>query len=137
MVFALPTVLLAGKRMQPPKPRILLVDDDVRVRDMLRDVMATFGYDVDVAGDGRTGVEKFREQRIDVIVTDFMMPGITGLDLAAQVRVVDPAMPIILLTGLATLAVLEEARRLRVTVLSKPIGTLALRAALDAALGLA
>ena len=137
MVFALPTVLLAGKRMQPPKPRILLVDDDARVRDMLRDVMATFGYDVDVAGDGRTGVEKFREQPIDVIVTDFMMPGITGLDLAAQVRVVDPAMPIILLTGLATSAVLEEARRLRVTVLSKPIGTLALRAALDAALGLA
>jgi len=136
LVFALPTVLLAGKRMQPPKPRILLVDDDARVRDMLRDVMATFGYDVDVAGDGRTGVEKFREQPIDVIVTDFMMPGITGLDLAAQVRVVDPAMPIILLTGLATLAVLEEARRLRVTVLSKPIGTLALRAALDAALGL-
>ena len=136
MVFALPTCFLAGKRMQPPKARILLVDDDARVRDMLRDVMATFGYDVDVAGDGRTGVEKFREQSVDVIVTDFMMPGITGLDLAAQVRLVDPAMPIILLTGLATLAVLEEARRLRVTVLSKPIGTLTLRAALDAALGL-
>jgi len=122
--------------MQPPKPRILLVDDDARVRDMLRDVMATFGYDVDVAGDGRAGMEKFREQPADVIVSDFMMPGITGLELAAQVRVVDPAVPIILLTGLATSAVLEEARRLRVTALSKPIGTLALKAALGAALGL-
>jgi CheY-like chemotaxis protein len=136
LVFALPKAHLAGRRMQPPKPRILIVDDDARVRDMLRDVMATFGYDVDVAEDGRAGVEKFRERPVDVVVTDFMMPGITGLELAVHVRVIDPAVPIILLTGFATPAVLEEARRLRVTLLSKPIGTLALKAAIGAALGL-
>lgn len=121
--------------MHPPKRRILLVDDDVRVREMFRDVILAFGYDVDVAGDGRGGLDKFKEQPVDVVVTDFMMPGITGLELAAQVRLTHPVVPIILLTGFASAGVVEEARRLHATLMSKPVGALALKAALAAALG--
>jgi len=114
--------------MQPHKRRILLVDDDARVREMFRDVMMAFGYDVEVAGDGRAGIDKFKEQPVDVVVTDFMMPGITGLELAAEVRVTHPVVPIIVLTGFASAGVLEEARRLRATLMSKPIGAPALKA---------
>ena len=120
--------------MEPPRRRILLVDDDARVREMLRDVIVSFGYDVEVAEDGRAGLAKFVLHPVDAVVTDHMMPGMTGIELAAHVRVVRPAVPVVLLTGFATAAVVEEARRLRVTLMSKPIGTLALKAELAAAL---
>lgn len=120
--------------MHAPRRRILLVDDDTRVREMLRDVITSFGYDVEVAADGRAGLAKFELHPVDVVLTDFMMPGMTGLELAAHVRVIRPTVPVILLTGFATAAVVEEARRLGVTLMSKPIGTLALKAELAAAL---
>jgi two-component system, NtrC family, response regulator HydG len=118
-----------------PKRRILLIDDDARVREMLRDVITAFGYDVDVAEEGQTGHSKFKQQQIDLVITDLMMPGVNGLQLAAELRILHPTVPIILLTGFATAAAAAEARRLGLTILSKPIGGPALKAAIAAAIG--
>jgi DNA-binding response OmpR family regulator len=115
--------------------RVLLVEDDTRVREMLRDVIAASGYDVQVAAEGETGFLKFQQQPVDLVITDLMMPGIDGLQLAARLRGLDPAVPIILLTGFATPDAVERARRLGLTTVSKPIGVSALKSAIAAAIG--
>lgn len=112
-----------------------MIDDDARVREMLRDVVTAFGYEVDVADDGRTGLTKFRQRPADVVITDLMMPGLDGLQVAAELRVSHPTVPIILITGLAGDAAVQEARRLGLTIVYKPIGVPALQAAINAALG--
>jgi DNA-binding response OmpR family regulator len=111
-----------------------VIDDDARVREMLRDVMTAFGYDVDVADDGLTGLTKFRHRRADVVITDLMMPGLDGLQVAAELRVLGPTVPIILTTGFAGDAAVHEAQRLGLRIVHKPIGVVALKAAIDAAL---
>jgi CheY-like chemotaxis protein len=118
-----------------PGRRILLVDDDARVREMLREVITTLGYEVGVAERGDVGLTRFKEHPVDLVVTDQMMPGMSGLQLAAEIRVLAPTVPIVLLTGYATEAAASEARRLGVTILSKPVGAPALADALNAALG--
>jgi CheY-like chemotaxis protein len=118
-----------------PGRRILLVDDDARVREMLREVITTLGYEVGVAERGDVGLTRFKEHPVDLVITDQMMPGMSGLQLAAEIRVLAPTVPIVLLTGYATEAAAGEARRLGVKILSKPVGAPALADALNAALG--
>ena len=120
--------------MPAPKRRILLIDDDARVREMLRDVIRTFGYDVDIAEGGRTGLMKFNQDPVDLVITDVMMPGVSGLQLAAELRALHPTLPIILLTGLVTGVAVQEAHRLGLTILFKPIRVPALKAAIEAAI---
>jgi DNA-binding response OmpR family regulator len=120
-----------------PLRRILVADDDARIREMLREAVTDFGYDVDVAPDGRTALTKFTDRSADLVITDLMMPGLNGLQLAAELRVLHPGLPIILITGLAGDAELHEARSLGLRIVHKPIGLAALKAAIDAALGAA
>ena len=115
----------------------MLIDDDARVREMLREVMTAFGCEVDVAADGRTGLTKFQQRSADVVITDLLMPGLNGLQVAAELRVLHSTVPIILITGFADDAAVHEARRLGLRVVYKPIGVRTLRAAIDAALGAA
>ena len=114
-----------------------MIDDDARVREMLRDVMTAFGYEVDVADDGRAGLIKFRQRPADVVITDLMMPGLDGLQVAAELRVSHPTVPIILITGFAGDAAVNEAHRLGLTIVYKPIAVPALKAVINAVLGAA
>lgn len=117
-----------------PKRRILLIDDDARVREMLQELITGFGYDVDVAEDGQAGLNKFKQQPVDLVITDLMMPRVNGLQLAAELRVLHPSVPIILVTGFATDAAAQEARRLGLRMVSKPVGATLLKAAIAAAI---
>lgn len=120
--------------MAIPKRRILLIDDDARVREMLQELITGFGYDVDVAEDGQAGLNKFKQQPVDLVITDLMMPRVNGLQLAAELRVLHPSVPIILVTGFATDAAAQEARRLGLRMVSKPVGATLLKAAIAAAI---
>jgi two-component system C4-dicarboxylate transport response regulator DctD len=72
-----------------------------------------------------------------VVITDLMMPGLDGLQVAAELRVLQPRIPIILVTGFAGEASIHEAQRLGLRIVEKPIGVAALKAAIDAALRVA
>jgi DNA-binding response OmpR family regulator len=121
----------------PLSRRILVIDDDARVLEMLREMVTYFGYDVDVRQDGRTALTKFHDRPADVVITDLMMPGLDGLQVAAELRVLQPRIPIILVTGFAGEASIHEAQRLGLRIVEKPIGVAALKAAIDAALRVA
>src|SRR5262245_29410222 len=101
--------LLDGRMasLDVPKARILVVDDDAKTVEAVRLYLEHAGYEVDVAGDGRTALEKTRaEPPPDLVVLDRMLPQLDGLAACRLIRS-ESALPVILLTARTT-----EAERL-------------------------
>jgi two-component system, chemotaxis family, chemotaxis protein CheY len=79
--------------------RILLIDDNDLLRKMTRRMLATAGYDVQEAVNGKAGVACYRQQRSDVVITDILMPEQEGLETIRKLRHVDPQVKIIAMSG--------------------------------------
>jgi signal transduction histidine kinase/CheY-like chemotaxis protein len=81
--------------------RVLVVDDEEALRDLISDVLAEERYDVDTASDGEAALHKTQTAHYDLIVCDWKMPGLNGLDFYQQLKVTDPetASHFIFLTG--------------------------------------
>jgi two-component system response regulator PilR (NtrC family) len=84
------------------KPRVLLVDDEISIREMLEIFLKRHGFEVTSAGCGEEGVDAVREATFDVIVSDIRMPDMTGIDLLRRVRAEGVDTDVILLTAYAT-----------------------------------
>jgi CheY-like chemotaxis protein len=80
---------------------ILVVEDDASVRNLSVDSLAELGYHVYEAVDGPAALRLIEEQPIDLIFTDMVMPGMSGLDLARSVRSVRPDIRILFTSGYA------------------------------------
>ena len=83
-------------------PTILIADDDRKIIDMLRRTLAYEGYQVLAVGDGLTALEQAQTQRPDLVVLDWLMPGLTGVEVAQQLHDLSPngaAPPILMLTA--------------------------------------
>lgn len=80
------------------KPRILVVDDDPALAEMLTIVLRGEGFDTAVVRDGSRAVEAFRESQPDLVLLDLMLPGMSGLDVCKEIRV-ESGVPIIMLTA--------------------------------------
>ncbi|NRQ48815.1 response regulator transcription factor [Aeromicrobium stalagmiti] len=82
-------------------PHVLVVEDDLAVRDVLRRYLEQESYDVTVAADGPAGLAAARDLEPDLIVLDVMLPGMSGLEICEHLRVEDgSSVPIIMLTAL-------------------------------------
>lgn len=79
--------------------RILVVDDDRGVAEMLRRNLAYEGFAVDVASDGRAALQQVRDRQPDAIVLDRMLPGLDGLEVLRRLRAAGDATPILMLTA--------------------------------------
>ncbi|HKS44158.1 MAG TPA: response regulator transcription factor [Amycolatopsis sp.] len=79
--------------------RVLVVDDDETVRDVVRRYLEAGGFTVEVARDGSEGLRLFGQRRPDLVVLDVMMPGINGLEVCRRLRR-DSQVPVVLLTAL-------------------------------------
>jgi DNA-binding NtrC family response regulator len=88
---------------------ILIVDDDADIRAALRRALRGSEFAVIEAPDGATGLAVFRTNPIDVVISDYEMPGMDGLDLLQRVRLHDPRVLRILLTGRADVQVAMRA----------------------------
>lgn len=80
-------------------PKILLVDDNAIVRDMLVDLVGSLGYTADAAASGEEALTLFDRREYDVVCTDLLMPGLTGWDVLKALRQRDPHIPVIIITG--------------------------------------
>jgi len=80
--------------------RILVVDDDAMVAEVVSRYLEQDGFEVEAVGDGRTAVERVIARRPDLMVLDLMLPGIDGLEVCRRVRALAPV-PIIMLTARA------------------------------------
>ena len=103
------------------RPRVLVVDDEESIRDLLSKTLALAEYDVDLAPDGRTAVERLRIIPYDLLITDLKMPGVDGLAVIREARRLKADIPVIIITGFSTEASAIEAVNLGVSgYLTKP-----------------
>jgi len=80
-------------------PSLLVVDDDPAIGETLRMVLGDAGYGIDVCEDGQQGVETALAGEYDVVLTDFRMPGMGGLELLATLTGEDPGRPVVFMTA--------------------------------------
>jgi len=82
-------------------PRLLVVEDEIDIAELLRHVLTKEGFQVGVAHDGLTALEAIRRERFDLIVLDWMLPELSGIDVLKEIRVRNETrmVPIILLTA--------------------------------------
>ena len=103
------------------RPRILVVDDEATIRDMLTKTLALADYDVDTAPDGSAALERLRLSSYDLLITDLKMPGLDGLSVIREARRLRADLPVIIITGFSTEASAIEAIDLGVSgYLTKP-----------------
>jgi CheY-like chemotaxis protein len=118
--------------------RILLLEDDPILRATLAEELEDEGYAVLAVGRGLEAVEAARRQRFDLMLTDVRMEGMDGLEALERVRLLQPGLPALVITGYACAEDMQRARRLASRIMSKPcdlgelldaVGTLAGRTA--------
>lgn len=80
-------------------PRILIIEDDEDVRDMLAELLSTEGHQVDTAQDGAQGWAAFRANPADLVITDIVMPEQEGLATIRQLNKEYPDVPVIAISG--------------------------------------
>jgi len=125
-----------GKDRPGDRPRILVVDDEQAVRDLLAKTLTMADYDVDSAPDGASAIDRLRAIEYDLLITDLKMPGMDGLSVIREARRTAPDLPVIIITGYSTEASAIEAINLGVAgYLTKPFRLPRILAATARALG--
>ena len=103
------------------RPRVLVVDDEASIRDLLAKTLALAEYEVDLAPDGRAALDRLRIVPYDLLITDLKMPGVDGLSVIREARRLKADIPVIIITGFSTEASAIEAVNLGVSgYLTKP-----------------
>ena len=92
--------------------RVLVVDDERSMRELLSIVLRRDGYDVLVADNGQTAVDILARERVDVLITDIRMPEMTGVDVLREAKLIDPGIISIVMTAFASTDTAVEALRL-------------------------
>ena len=82
--------------------RILIADDDVDLRELLARVLSKAGYRVETVEDGHAAVEMVAASPPDVLITDLLMPHLTGWSVFSRVRRLAPQLPILIISGAST-----------------------------------
>src|SRR3989442_13766521 len=93
------------------RPRILVVDDEASIRDLLAKTLALAEYDVDVAPDGRSALDRMRLYPYDLLIADLKMPGMDGLAVIREAKRYKADLPVIIITGLSTQSSAVQAAR--------------------------
>ena len=118
-----------------PSQKILLADDDPDSLEGLRALLEAWGYEVEIARDGRAALERMPVVRPSAVITDVIMPRMTGLELLEAIRRDRSAVPVIVMTAHGSVEARRHAAAMgAVAYLPKPIDTTHLRSVLQRAL---
>ena len=82
---------------------LLIVDDEAEIREMLSRHFRLLGYEVDLAGNGREALEVLAVKRVEIVISDIMMPELDGVALLQEIRSHYPMVRVIMITGYVTL----------------------------------
>jgi CheY-like chemotaxis protein len=111
--------------------RILLVDDEPAVLEIMAELLSEDGHEVETVEEAREGLRRFRAGQFDLVITDRAMPEVSGDRLAALIKQLAPTIPVILLTGFGDLMLAEGERPAGVDlVVAKPVALATLREAI-------
>ncbi len=96
------------------QPSVLVVDDELLIRDLLYDFFSGQGWNIAVAENGVRALEILRNRDVDVVLTDIKMPEMDGLELTAELKREYPNIPVVLMTGYPSVDTAVTALRSRV-----------------------
>ncbi len=109
--------------------RLLVIDDDPSFRTTIAYLLQRLGHTVEAAESGSAGIALLRQKPVDLVVTDLMMPGLTGWDVARLAKAMRPRLPVVLVTGCAHAIAPDQPERAFVdAILAKPFGVAAMQA---------
>jgi DNA-binding response OmpR family regulator len=104
-----------------PRPRILVVEDDEDIRRLNAEVLAGSGYKVDAAADGAIAWGILQYNQYDLLVTDYHMPKMSGVELLKKVRAAHVVLPVIMVSGTMPIEKLKQHPWLQIdATLAKP-----------------
>jgi CheY-like chemotaxis protein len=107
-------------RQERPKPRVLIIEDEDEIRELLRMLVTFWGYEAEVARNAEEGLALFDQSPYDLVLTDLSMPGMTGRDVIEHVRHRQPPPGVVMITGSATRLDDEWARERDIMLVRKP-----------------
>ena len=108
----------------PPRPRVLVADDEHMIADTLAIILNQAGFETATAYDGNEAVEKARTWNPDLLLSDVMMPEMNGIDAAIQICTMFPECRVLLFSGQASTAAMLSDARLKghhFEILQKPV----------------
>jgi two-component system sensor histidine kinase EvgS len=88
-----------GAKMDTISKKILVIDDNETVRDLVSKVLCRLGYEVSSVDSGEKGLSLFLKNGFDLVITDLNMPGMDGLSLAHNIKEKSPSTHVVLMTG--------------------------------------
>jgi len=109
---------------QSSKPKVLVVDDERVIADTLAIILTQAGFDASAVYTGTGAVERAREEKPDLVISDVIMPDMNGIEAAIKIREILPGCKILLFSGQAATAdLLEKARQQghEFEILAKPV----------------
>ncbi|HXD19250.1 MAG TPA: response regulator [Vicinamibacterales bacterium] len=131
-----PAAAATATPVRSARQRVLVVDDEASIRDLLSKTLALAEYDVDTAPDGTSALDRMRQFNYDLLIADLKMPGMDGLTLIRQAKRIKADLPVIIITGFSTESSAIEAVNLGVAgYLTKPFRVPQVLAAASKALG--
>jgi len=81
--------------------KILVVDDEIAICNLLKDFLTSKGYEVYTALDGQTAITKVKQERPHIVLLDIMMPGMDGIETLRAIKKVNPKVAVIMITAIA------------------------------------
>lgn len=81
------------------KKRILIVDDEEMIRTLLLQAFKFFGYEIETAENGIEAIKQITMKTYDLIITDYMMPKMDGLELIQRIKMINPSIPVLVVTS--------------------------------------
>ncbi len=92
-------------------PRILLVDDDADIRETMVTLLTMNDYCVTSVADGQSAIEEVKKEKFNIVITDLMMPKMTGIDVIKNLKAIDTDLQCIVITGYATVSTAVDAMK--------------------------
>jgi DNA-binding NtrC family response regulator len=96
------------------KPTILIVDDELLIRDLLYDFFTNQGWEIATAENGIKALEILENRSFDLMLTDLKMPGLDGMELTNRVKEEHPQLPVVIMTGFPSIDTAVQALRCKV-----------------------
>jgi DNA-binding response OmpR family regulator len=91
------------------KVKILVVDDELEIRELLKEFLQLKGYAALTAANGVEALACLKVQKLDLALIDMWMPGMNGLEILRSIRAIDPSVAVIMMTGLCDAEVARQA----------------------------
>ncbi len=94
------------------KPSLLIIDDEKSIRQTIREIFEFENYEVDEASDGLDGISKIKDNKYDVVLLDIKMPELDGIEALEKIQLINPELPVVMISGHGTLETAVEAVKL-------------------------